>query len=139
MRAPRRPRYYNPDLPIKQMNPEVYKQKQQIIKIIYEMKKIVPDLPRINVRVTNPSLVRPSLLGQAGMGKELIIWIPDTALTNENLRHIIYHEVLHTAFKVEHSTEDPVMSSRYVKGGAEEAVLKDRLKFYAKQAGMRTN
>lgn len=119
------------------MTPEVYKhERRPIIDIIYEMKRIVPNLPRINVRVTDPSQVKPSLLGQAGMGKELIIWIPDTAISTANLRHIIYHEVIHTVFKVEHNEEDPVMKHcTDSRTPTAEAILKDRLKFYAKQAG----
>jgi hypothetical protein len=94
-----------------EMNPETYKLRRKVIDIIYDIKRIVPDLPRINVRIfTSENEKR---LGIANIRPgEYVIWIPDFAIKKENdaiLRHIVFHEVAHTVYDAPHNEKCRLM------------------------------
>ena len=86
------------------MDDSIYKLRRKVIDLIYEIKSIYPQLPRINVRITSQHLEKPTILGSSSMDTEYIIWIPidSTSEPKNILRYITFHEVLHTVFGVEH-------------------------------------
>jgi hypothetical protein len=92
----------------KKMNADTYALRRKVIDCLYELKTVV-DFPRIDVRVTEKD---ERCLGVAHM-KIKAIWITETAisLSHEDLFAIVAHEVLHTAFGVEHDETCPLMSS----------------------------
>jgi hypothetical protein len=90
------------------MNPETYRLRRQVIDLIYEAKALVP-IPRVTVRITENDQ---RLLGQAKM-KDNTIWITERAVTTRNIRTIVYHELLHAVFGVEHDADSPLMGPTY--------------------------
>lgn len=83
----------------------------KVMECIYELKK-VKHFPRIYVRVTEDD-VNGRCLGVAHMQIKAI-WITESAIMNhshEALFAIVAHEVLHTAFGIEHDETCPLMSS----------------------------
>lgn len=82
-----------------QMDDEVYKLRRRVMDYIYEAKEVC-NLPRITVRVVkNCGEVK----GVARM-RDNIIWIPEGAISEDeyDLRHIVYHELLHAVYGVGH-------------------------------------
>jgi hypothetical protein len=101
------------DLQNKTMNPETYKLRRKVIDMIYEIKELVGkhggSFPRVEVRVTED---HERILGKASMGRsKSIIWITERAITASefDLRSIVYHEVLHTVYRIEHNESCPLM------------------------------
>ncbi len=93
-----------------QMNSETYALRKRVINFIYEIKKHVPNLPRVEVRVGKA--IKKNLLGQAKLNKN-IVWITDTALNmnDKKLRNVVYHELIHAVYGVEHDEKCPLMQS----------------------------
>jgi hypothetical protein len=94
----------------KEMNSDVYKLRSRVIGFIYEAKKLVPDLPRITVRITTN---HDTTLACAQVGKN-IIWVSERAVKDSDfdLRTIVFHEIVHTAFKFKgHDEKCPLMRS----------------------------
>jgi len=92
-----------------EMNKEVYALRRKVMNIIYDLKKAVPTLPRVEVRIGN-HVNDKRVLGQARM-TECQIWITETA-TNMNadeLRHIVAHELGHAVLGLEHDDKCPLM------------------------------
>ena len=91
----------------KKMNGEVYKLRKNVMSFIYEAKKLT-DLPRIDVRITEN---HDHILGSARM-KDNIIWITsDTSQSDSDfLRVIVYHEILHAVYGVNHDDNCPLMN-----------------------------
>jgi len=89
------------------MDDDVYKLRRQVIDLLYELKRIKPDLPRITVRITED---KGNTLG-VGRLNENIIWISKKATnqTKPHLRQTVYHEVLHTVYAVPHVEGDALM------------------------------
>jgi len=94
------------------MSPEVYKLRRQVIELIYDAKNNGIDLPRIEVRVGSAKKGHEHVLGVGRMSKK-IIWITDKAINNSSdyLRHVVYHEIGHAVFGLEHNEKCPLMSS----------------------------
>jgi hypothetical protein len=83
----------------------------KVMECIYELRK-VKHFPRIYVRVTEDD-VNGRCLGVAHTQIKAI-WITEGAIMNyshEALFAIVAHEVLHTAFGIEHDETCPLMSS----------------------------
>lgn len=87
------------------MNDEVYKLRRQVIAFIYEIKEIYPNLPRIDVRITDD---HSGIAGCGRMGQN-IIWITEGYVAS---RGLVYHEVLHAAFAQDHVKDCPLMSGK---------------------------
>lgn len=102
----RKRRTTSPDLKNLKMNKDTYKLRREAMSYIYEMKKLFPGLPRIDVRITED---HKKILGQGRM-KGKVIWITKKAVTKRNLRPIVYHEVLHAVKGVGHKKDCPLMS-----------------------------
>jgi len=95
----------------KKMNSDTAGLRQKVMECIYELKKI-KHFPRIYVRVTEDD-VNGRCLGVAHTQIKAI-WITEGAIINyshEALFALVAHEVLHTAFGVEHNETCPLMSS----------------------------
>lgn len=91
----------------KEMSPEVYALRRQVINLIHEAKKIV-ELPRINVRVTDR---HETILGVARMGKN-VIWITEETVAS---RAVVFHEILHAVFAQDHVKGCPLMAEKISK------------------------
>lgn len=92
----------------KKMNSEVFELRKQVMKIIYEVKQVVGNLPRITVRITEN---KDNIMGLARMGQNMI-WIPERMFTGESkryLREIVYHEICHAVWGIEHRALCPLM------------------------------
>jgi hypothetical protein len=80
------------------MNPAVYKLRRNVMNMVYEAKELTP-LPRLDIRITEdpPN----AIMGRAG---DQILWIPESyAQLNKNeLRELVYHEILHAVFNSPH-------------------------------------
>ena len=90
------------------MNAEVYALRRRVMQFIYEVKKTIPTLPRVEVRIGTSK--KKEVLGQARLSQR-VIWITDKALdmNDDKLRNIVYHELLHAICGTEHDTECPLM------------------------------
>jgi hypothetical protein len=111
------------------MDDNIYKLRSKVMKHIYEAKELC-EFPRITIRITEDV---DDILGRARM-KDNVIWIPKKSLEDKyDLRSIVYHEILHAVYGVEHVNNCPLMSPYHMKMSKSEA---DRLfKKYAKEYG----
>jgi len=90
------------------MDDEVYKLRRETMKYIYEAKQLC-NLPRITIRIIDKPNDKHTL-GLARMNDN-IIWIPKDTIKNKwDLRFIVYHEILHAVFGIEHNKNCPLMN-----------------------------
>ena len=94
------------------MDKEVYKKRRQVIDLIYDAKNYGIELPRIEVRIGKAKKGHEYVLGVGRMSKR-IIWITENALNRDTdyLRHVVYHEIGHAVFGLNHREDCPLMSS----------------------------
>jgi len=86
----------------KRMSDEVYKMRREIIDIIYRVKKLVPNMPRISVRVADND---DEVLGCASMrGYEM--WITERSTSD---LAVVLHEILHAWKGIEHDDNCKLM------------------------------
>ena len=92
------------------MNNEVYKNRRKVLDFIYELKNEGFKLPRIDVRIGKST--KCNVLGKARL-KDNIIWITQEAINNgsNELRSVVYHELLHAIYGCEHVKGCPIMSA----------------------------
>lgn len=92
------------------MNSDVYKLRKQVMDLIYEVKEVY-DIPRIDVRIGESKSC--STLGIARLNDN-IIWISEYTINKgiDFLRNVVYHELLHTIYGVEHDEDCLLMQSR---------------------------
>ena len=96
-------RTFNKDMKNKKMNSSVYALRRKVINIIYEAKKLV-DLPRVEVRITEADTTNPRTLAQAALG-DRVVWVAEKTVKNytpTQLRHVVFHELLHAVFGTRH-------------------------------------
>lgn len=114
------------------MNPETYALRRQIIDIVYRAKNLLRkklnyDLPRQTVRIidVDPTVflayegkyIPNHLLGCATLGGN-DIYIPAETLSSEyDVLEIVYHELLHSAFCIDHDPKSIIMSPYGVRKG----------------------
>jgi hypothetical protein len=93
------------------MNPDTYKLRRRVIDMIYEAKTLIPDLPRINVRIFESTDQK--RLGVANIRPgEYVVWVSADAVKNKSddvLRHIVYHELAHTVYDARHDEQCEMM------------------------------
>lgn len=91
----------------KVMSSEVYQLRKRVMAMIYEAKRLVPSLPRVTVRITDDHA---STLAIAVMERDYIE-VTERAVTCDDfdLRTIVYHELLHAVYGVEHDDQCPLM------------------------------
>ena len=92
------------------MNDITYKKRRQVIDLIYEAKKEIKDLPRIEVRIGEAR--KKNVLGVA-MLKDCKIWITDDAINmgDDALRNVVFHEIVHAVTGFGHDEKCPLMKS----------------------------
>ena len=97
------------------MNKDVYALRRKVINIIYDLKKAVPTLPRVDVRIGN-HVNDKRVLGQGKM-KECKVWITEKAvnMNTDELRHIVAHELGHAVLGLEHDDKCPLMKPTLAK------------------------
>jgi len=122
----RRAKLISPQLKNLQMNDDVYALRRKVIELIYEAKEL-DDLPRIEVRITEDDK---EILGQGRMNQN-IIWISRRAVTEFNLRPIVYHEILHAVYGVPHDEKCPLMRKTHKPLSKE--VCQERFQYWAKK------
>ncbi len=88
------------------MDDKVYKLRRQVISIIYEVKKLIPDFPRVEVRISEMKNA-----GGLGYLNNNVIRIGLNAINGSNLRAVVYHELGHAVLGLEHDEECPLMAS----------------------------
>lgn len=122
----------------KDMNPEVYKLRRMVMEYIYEAKNLVKselniELPRQTIRIVDMTPQgADSLLGFATMGKNQI-YIPEKTLSKEySLKHIVFHEILHSWLCVEHDETSKLMSATLTSKMTSKQIDKEFLKFVKK-------
>jgi hypothetical protein len=91
----------------KTMNAEVYALRRRVIALVYAAKGLVPNLPRVEVRITEDG---GNTLGVARMGKN-VVWITESAITRDDvgLRALVFHELLHAVYATKHDDACPLM------------------------------
>jgi hypothetical protein len=94
------------------MNDEVYKLRRQVINLIYEAKNFGIDLPRIDVRIGTAKKGHEQILGVGRMSDKKI-WITEKAINHSTnyLRHVVFHEIGHAVFGLNHREDCPLMCS----------------------------
>jgi len=92
------------------MDNKIYKLRRKVINLIYEIKNNGFEIPRIDVRVGKS--VDCNKLGMARLNDN-IIWIDiDTINKSQDyLRNVVYHELLHTIYGCKHNEKCPLMSA----------------------------
>ena len=96
------------------MNNEVYKLRHKVVSMLYEIKREVKDFPRIEVRIGEAR--NHNVLGVAKL-KDKKIWITKRAvdMSEDALRNVVYHEVVHAVTGFEHDDKCPLMKP-YIDG-----------------------
>ena len=98
------------------MNNETYKHRTEVMGLIYEALDYGIKLPRINVRIGTATKGNENTLG---VGGKKWIWITrnamnkstDKALSQDYLRHVVFHEIGHAVFGLNHREDCPLMCS----------------------------
>ena len=92
------------------MNGEVYKLRKQVINILYQAKDFEIKLPRINVRIGNPTENYKNVLG---VGGNKSIWITEKAINKgyQYLLHVVLHELCHAVYNLNHNEKCKLMRS----------------------------
>jgi len=90
------------------MNDEVYKLRTKVINLIREVKKEYLSFPRIEVRIGEAR--DHNVLGVAKLSKKQI-WITKRAvdMSQDALRNIVYHEIVHAVTGFGHDDLCPLM------------------------------
>ena len=112
------------------MNDEVYKLRRQVIELIYEAKRGGVNLPRIAVRIGEQKAKHKNVLGIATMNGNQM-WITKDAidLGLDVLRNVVFHEIGHAVFNLEHNNKCPLMQSRQNTVLNKEDCLKHLIKY----------
>lgn len=114
----------------KKMNQKIYSLKRKVLNIIYEAKELLKgDMPRITIRIT--SCHKNNVLGTARMNDN-IIWIPEETCSDQRLRHVVYHELCHAIWGVQHNNDCPLMNPIVSKPCTKKECQKIFLKYYNK-------
>lgn len=121
----------NPYTTNRKMNDETYKLRREVMKHIYEAKKLIgASFPRVDVRIADANSGE-SALGVARTGDN-IIWITPVAIGEYDLRAVVYHEICHTVYCLDHNEDCPLMKSKISRGQKfTKAKLDKILKSYA--------
>lgn len=116
-----------------EMNDQVFAFRRKVIALVYEANKLVPNLPRVEVRIVENE---GNTLGVAHMGVKHISIMRSVVADNDDiLRHVVFHELVHTLFGVRHNKKCPLMKA-LVDIPATKQECHDLFKKYAKQSTM---
>jgi hypothetical protein len=90
------------------MSEDVYALRREVMLYVYEALSLYPQMPRVEVRIVEPAT---DILGIASFRRKHIS-IPSNSLSGKyNLRHIVFHELVHTVFGVGHDESCELMRS----------------------------
>ena len=105
----------------KKMSPEIYKLRRKVMNIIYDLKKIDPDMERVEVRIADDN--KKGNLASARMDEHKVIWVTEEALNlpENDLRYIIAHELLHTMYGYRHKNSG-LMSPKINQGWSRQKI-----------------
>ena len=117
------------------MNDETYNLRRNVMAYVYDAKNLLRsvgyDLPRQRVRIidVDPGVflkaerdfVSDILLGCASFGGNDIYIPVKTIEQNYDLRTVVFHEILHSAFCIDHDNESPLMGQSHKKMTPEDA------------------
>lgn len=98
---------------VKEMNDKTYKLRRRVMGFIYEAKALVPNLPRVTIRITSTD---DNTTGGclAFMGCDSIFISEECVPYKDDLlRQIVFHEIAHAVFGTEHVTGCPLMHPYY--------------------------
>jgi hypothetical protein len=92
------------------MNDRTYVLRRKVIDILYEARDHGIKLPRINVRIGNPTEGNENVLG---VGGRLNIWITEKAINRgpDYLLHVTLHELCHAVYNLDHDENCKLMAS----------------------------
>jgi predicted SprT family Zn-dependent metalloprotease len=95
------------------MNNETYQLRRKVMNLIYEAREVIgkQNMPRITIRICENS--GRGSLGVARMGQN-IVWINERTVTGDYkgyLREVVYHELCHALWAVEHDENCKLMCS----------------------------
>ena len=92
------------------MTNEVYKLRKKVINVLYELKNMGYNLPRIDVRIGQSKHYNTLALARLN---DNIMWISERAIEQKenNFYHTILHELLHTIYGCEHDEKCHIMST----------------------------
>lgn len=112
----------------REMNDETYRLRREVMNYIYYAKNLIKkvlnyDLPRQRIRIIDvipnrfvggeEKFLTNFLLGCATMGGN-DIWIPAKTIESKyDLKYVVFHELLHSAFCVDHDSNSPLMNPEY--------------------------
>ena len=90
------------------MNNETYKLRHKVVTLLYEIKREVENFPRIEVRIGEAR--NHNVLGVAQL-KDKKIWITKRAvdMSQDALRNIVFHEIVHAVTGFGHDDKCPLM------------------------------
>ena len=90
------------------MNNETYKLRHKVVTLLYEIKREVENFPRIEVRIGEAR--NHNTLGVAKLNKKQI-WITKRAvdMSQDALRNIVFHEIVHAVTGFGHDDKCPLM------------------------------
>lgn len=91
------------------MNDFTYKLRRKVINILYEARDRGIKLPRVNVRIGQPTECAPNVLG---VGGGLNIWITEKAIDRgyQYLLHVVLHELGHSVYNLPHDKKCKLMA-----------------------------
>lgn len=102
------------------MDDEVYKLRRNVIELIYEANGLLeandlPRMPRVDIRITEEGKGdNRFVMGEAQVGQK-IVWIPASSakMSQEELRVVVYHELLHAVYGMRHDDKCLLMGASY--------------------------
>lgn len=87
------------------MSDETYLMKHQVLEIISDARRRIPELPEIKVRITEPG---EKILGAARPWRR-IVWITSDVFEGPYLLCTVLHELLHAVYGLGHEANCPLM------------------------------
>jgi len=124
----------------KKMDDAVYALRKNVMKYIYEAKQIIEsagfDFTRQNIRIVerNDENYRTAL--GCGAMNDNIVWIPDCVAANDpDLRFIVFHELGHSMFGLNHDSKCPLMNAVITRGMDAGSIHKIFLRYVRKNLG----
>lgn len=112
----------------------VFALRREVIDIIYKLKKINPDLPRIQVRIVDTSEYgklpysdeESQVLGVAWLGNNAIFIDSDRAIKGgHKIIYVVVHEIIHAVYKVNHVADKSDIMYAAIRDRDDEYILSE--------------
>ena len=114
-----------------EMNPETYAMRRKVMNHIYRARELVPELPRVGVRITEDAKSfenGATILGTAAMN-DYIIWICKSSVERPDLKYVVFHELVHTFFKYGHSSDKKSLMYTSIQKMTDSEIEKDFVRY----------